>query len=104
MTTDRTQATSTRSLLAGGYRGATIGSFALVFLAAFEALEAAGTVPAAATEAENRLGSFLGAMGQAANDSPDVTPRTGDRATARSLGVRVARAAARWRAGGAQAA
>ena len=58
----------------------------------------------AATEAENRLGSFLGAMGQAANDSPDVTPRTGDRATARSLGVRVARAAARWRAGGAQAA
>ena len=58
----------------------------------------------AATEAENRLGSFLGAMGQAANVSPDVTPRTGDRATARSLGVRVARAAARWQAGGAQAA
>ena len=41
MTTDRTQATPTRSLLAGGYRGATIGSFALVFLAAFEALAVA---------------------------------------------------------------
>ncbi|MBR2268554.1 MULTISPECIES: flavodoxin family protein [Sphingobium] len=53
----------------------------------------------AATEVENRLGSFIGAMAQAANDSPDVTPKAGDRATARSLGRRVAQAAARWRAG-----
>jgi NAD(P)H dehydrogenase (quinone) len=53
----------------------------------------------AATDAENRLGSFIGAMAQAANDAPDVTPRTGDRATARSLGHRVALAAARWRTG-----
>lgn len=53
----------------------------------------------AATEVENRLGSFIGAMAQAANDSPDVTPKAGDRATARSLGRRVALAAARWRAG-----
>ncbi len=53
----------------------------------------------AAIEVENRLGSFIGAMAQAANDSPDVTPKAGDRATARSLGRRVAQAAARWRAG-----
>lgn len=53
----------------------------------------------AATEVENRLGSFIGAMAQAANDSPDVTPKAGDRATARSLGRRVAQAAARWCAG-----
>ncbi|SEJ02996.1 NAD(P)H dehydrogenase (quinone) [Sphingobium sp. AP50] len=53
----------------------------------------------AATEVENRLGSFIGAMAQAANDSPDVTPKAGDRATARSLGHRVAQAAARWRVG-----
>ena len=44
----------------------------------------------AATEVENRLGSIIGAMAQAANDSPDVTPKAGDRATARSLGRRVA--------------
>ncbi|QCB37123.1 flavodoxin family protein [Sphingobium sp. PAMC28499] len=53
----------------------------------------------AAIEVENRLGSFIGAMAQAANDSPDVTPKAGDRATARSLGRRVAQAATRWRAG-----
>ena len=57
----------------------------------------------AATDAENRLGSFLGAMAQAANDSPEVTPKAGDRATAASLGRRVASAAARWRAGAREA-
>ena len=57
----------------------------------------------AATDAENRLGSFLGAMAQAANDSPEVTPKAGDRATAVSLGKRVASAAARWRAGAREA-
>lgn len=53
----------------------------------------------AATDAENRLGSYIGAMAQAANDSPEVTPGSGDRATARSLGRRVATAASRWQAG-----
>lgn len=58
----------------------------------------------AATDAQNRLGSFIGAMAQAANDSPEVTPKAGDRATAASLGTRVAEAAARWRAGAREAA
>lgn len=53
----------------------------------------------AATDVENRLGSFIGAMAQAANESAEVTPKAGDRATAASLGKRVAEAAARWRAG-----
>jgi len=57
----------------------------------------------AGTDNENRLGSFIGAMAQAANDSPDVTPKAGDRATAHSLGERVARAAARWRHGAREA-
>lgn len=54
MTTDRTQATPTRSLLAGGYRGATIGSFALVFLAAFEALAVATVMPTVSRELDGR--------------------------------------------------
>ncbi len=53
----------------------------------------------AATDSENRLGSFIGAMAQAANDSAEITPKAGDRATAHSLGRRVALAAARWRHG-----
>ena len=53
----------------------------------------------AATDVENRLGSFIGAMAQAANDSAEVTPKAGDRATAASLGTRVAHAAARWHQG-----
>lgn len=53
----------------------------------------------AATEAENRLGSYIGAMAQAANESAEVTPKGGDRATARSLGQRVTSAAMRWRNG-----
>lgn len=53
----------------------------------------------AATDVENRLGSFIGAMAQAANDSAEVTPKAGDRATAVSLGRRVAEAATRWRIG-----
>lgn len=61
-----------------------------------------GTLPGggsdtdAATDAENRLGGFLGAMAQSANASPEITPGTGDRATARALGRRVAGAALRW--------
>lgn len=50
----------------------------------------------AATDRENRLGSYLGAMAQSANTSPDVSPKTGDRATARALGARIADAARRW--------
>jgi NAD(P)H dehydrogenase (quinone) len=53
----------------------------------------------AATDNENRIGSFIGAMAQAGHDSAEVTPKAGDRATAFSLGARVARAAARWHAG-----
>lgn len=53
----------------------------------------------AATDVENRLGSFIGAMAQAANDSAEVTPKAGDRATAVSLGQRVAAAAIRWTVG-----
>lgn len=53
----------------------------------------------AATDVENRLGSFIGMMAQAANESAEVTPKAGDRATAVSLGRRVAEAAARWRQG-----
>lgn len=58
----------------------------------------------AATDVENRLGSFIGAMAQAANDSAEVTPKAGDRATGASLGRRVAEAAARWKAGAREAA
>ena len=57
----------------------------------------------AATDVENRLGSFIGAMAQAANDSAEVTPKAGDRATAASLGRRVAEAATRWTAGAREA-
>ncbi|MBA3940261.1 MAG: NADPH-dependent FMN reductase [Sphingopyxis sp.] len=57
----------------------------------------------AATDVENRLGSFIGAMAQAANDSAEVTPKAGDRATGVSLGRRVAEAAARWKAGAREA-
>lgn len=56
--------------------------------------------PASDTEAQpdavNRLGGYLGAMTQAVNDSPEVTPKGGDLATARALGSRVAAATARW--------
>ena len=44
----------------------------------------------------NRLGGSLGVMTQSDNAAPDVTPPAGDRATARALGARVAKAAARW--------
>lgn len=51
-----------------------------------------------AHEEVNRLGGYLGAMAQAANESPEVTPKAGDKATGRHLGVRVAEAAKRWQA------
>ena len=38
----------------------------------------------------NRMGSFLGAMAQSENASPEVTPPSGDLKTAQLLGVRVA--------------
>jgi NAD(P)H dehydrogenase (quinone) len=41
-------------------------------------------------DVQNRMGGFLGAMAQSENDSPAVTPPSGDRATAEKLGVRVA--------------
>ena len=50
----------------------------------------------AAPDTINRLGGSLGVMAQSDNAAPDVTPPPGDRATARALGTRVARAAMRW--------
>lgn len=48
----------------------------------------------------NRMAGFLGAMSQSGmRSSPETDPPSGDRATARLLGERVARAALRWRAG-----
>ena len=48
----------------------------------------------------NRLGSFLGAMAQSnADEGPDKGPIASDLATARALGERVAKAAARWTSG-----
>ena len=48
----------------------------------------------------NRLGSFLGAMAQSnADQGPDKGPIASDLATARALGERVAKAAARWTSG-----
>lgn len=38
----------------------------------------------------NRIGSFAGAMAQSENDSPEVTPPSGDLETARLLGIRIA--------------
>jgi multimeric flavodoxin WrbA len=45
----------------------------------------------------NRLGSFLGAMGQSnADQGADVAPRSSDQLTAEVLGERVAAVATRW--------
>lgn len=45
----------------------------------------------------NRLGSWLGAMGQSNRDQgPDLAPSTGDRRTAERLGHRVASIASHW--------
>ncbi len=44
-------------------------------------------------DAVNRIGSFLGAMAQSENESPEVTPPSGDLKTAELLGERVAKLA-----------
>ena len=44
----------------------------------------------------NRLGSFMGVMGQAENVSPEQSPPQGDRDTAAQYGKRIADAAKRW--------
>lgn len=44
----------------------------------------------------NRIGSYLGAMAQSENDSPEVTPPSGDLKTAELLGKRVATIAKRF--------
>jgi NAD(P)H dehydrogenase (quinone) len=61
----------------------------------------AGMAPGAASgktgpEDVNRLGSALGTMAQSENVGPDVSPPTGDRETARLLGIRIGTATARW--------
>lgn len=49
----------------------------------------------------NRLGSWLGVMGQSNGDQgPDLAPSDGDRKTAERHGRRVARVARRWKEGG----
>lgn len=48
------------------------------------------------SEALNRLGSWLGAMAQSENDSPEVTPGKSDLDTAAYLGKRVAEVTARF--------
>lgn len=45
----------------------------------------------------NRVGSFGGAMGLAGQESPEVAPSEGDKATGEILGRRVANAAKRWK-------
>ena len=47
----------------------------------------------------NRVGAFAGLAAQSDNVSAELSPPPGDRETARLLGVRVARAARRWRDG-----
>lgn len=47
----------------------------------------------------NRLGSWLGLMTQATNDSPATTPPPEDHDTAREFGKRVAEATTRWKKG-----
>ena len=54
-------------------------------------------------ETLNRVGSFVGLAGQSDNAAPELSPPSGDRETARLLGVRVAQAARRWRNGAAVA-
>jgi multimeric flavodoxin WrbA len=44
----------------------------------------------------NRLSSYLGAMTQAGNVSPEEEPGSADQATGEAFGKRVAHAAARW--------
>lgn len=49
----------------------------------------------------NRLGSWLGLMGQSKGDQgPELAPSPGDRVTAERHGRRVARIAKRWKEGG----
>lgn len=44
----------------------------------------------------NRLGSWIGAMAQSGNESPEVTPPEGDRKTAERYGRRIGESALRW--------
>lgn len=44
----------------------------------------------------NRLSSYAGVMGQAAQEQPDLAPNAADKLTGESLGRRVAQATRRW--------
>jgi len=67
-----------------------------------------GIAPPNVTAAErgpdtiNRVGSFIGLAGQSDNVGADISPPAGDRETARLQGVRVAKAALRWKRGQAE--
>jgi NAD(P)H dehydrogenase (quinone) len=54
-------------------------------------------VPYGDAQNRNRLGSFLGVMGQAGQEPPEVAPNESDKLTAESLGRRVAQLALKWR-------
>ena len=64
-----------------------------------------GLAPPGVTAAErgpdtiNRVGSFIGLAAQSDNAGTEISPPSGDRETARLLGVRVAEAAVRWTSG-----
>ncbi len=52
--------------------------------------------PSGNPSAVNRIGSFIGAMAQSDNLSPEETPPIGDQETARLLGLRVAKIVKRF--------
>jgi len=50
----------------------------------------ADLIPTGAPQYLNRLSSYIGAMGQAGQESPDVAPNDADKLTGETLGRRVA--------------
>ena len=55
-----------------------------------------GDLPSGHEKAVNHMGSFLGLMAQSENESPEITPPSGDLKTARLYGERFAQAVIRW--------
>lgn len=58
--------------------------------AGFEALNESPDNQPGKSDVVNRMGAYLGAIGQAENDSPEVTPPSGDLQTAWLYGERIA--------------
>lgn len=55
-----------------------------------------GETPLTNDKGINRLSSYVGAMGQAMTEPPEVAPNEADKLTGESLGRRVAEATLRW--------